>query len=260
MKHKADAKQAALDTLHKGVADIMTSNGWKRALKFRQRFHNYSYLNTLLILAQRPNATLVAGYRTWQTSNRFVRKGEKGIAILAPLLVRDPDDRNQLNLVGLKTVYVFDLAQTDGEPIPQREGPSLLSTRQKSGPSSLGCTSASPCSAPAKASASSGTSSTNTPSASTDPPTSRSPFGQATVTLRPSRPSALRQDTCSCTPAARTATAPNSKPRSPPCWSVTPSASTPSRRSCNPSRPRSHASRWLCARSSCAPRRAGLLC
>ena len=126
MKHKADAKQAALDTLHKGVADIMTSNGWKRALKFRQRFHNYSYLNTLLILAQRPNATLVAGYRTWQTSNRFVRKGEKGIAILAPLLVRDPDDRDQLNLVGFKTVYVFDLAQTDGEPIPQAERPRLL--------------------------------------------------------------------------------------------------------------------------------------
>ncbi len=123
---KQDSKQAALDILHRGVTDLMTSDGWKRALKFRQRFHNYSYMNTLMILAQRPNATLVAGYRTWQASNRFVRKGEKGIAILAPLLVRDPDDRDQLNLVGFKTVYVFDLAQTDGEPIPQREGPRLL--------------------------------------------------------------------------------------------------------------------------------------
>lgn len=126
MKQKPNAMQAALDTLHKGVTDLMTSDGWKRALEFRQRFHNYSYLNTLLILAQRPDATLVAGYRTWQASNRFVRKGEKGIAILAPLLVRDPDDRDQLNLVGFKTVYVFDLAQTDGEPIPQRESPRLL--------------------------------------------------------------------------------------------------------------------------------------
>lgn len=126
MKNKPDAKQAALDTLHKGVTDLMTSDGWKRALQFRQRFHNYSYMNTLLILAQRPNATLVAGYRTWKTSNRFVRKGEKGIAILAPLLVRDPDDRDQLNLVGFKTVHVFDLAQTDGEPIPQRDSPRLL--------------------------------------------------------------------------------------------------------------------------------------
>mgnify|MGYP001039541126 FL=1 len=123
---KQDSKQAALDILHKGVTDLMTSDGWKRALKFRQRFHNYSYMNTLLILAQRPDATLVAGYRTWQASNRFVRKGEKGIAILAPLLVRDPDDADQLNLVGFKTVYVFDLAQTDGEPIPQRDGPRLL--------------------------------------------------------------------------------------------------------------------------------------
>ena len=123
---RQDPKQAALTILHQGVTDLMTSDGWKRALEFRQRFHNYSYLNTLLILAQRPNATLVAGYRTWQASNRYVRKGEKGIAILAPLLVRDPDDHDQLNLVGFKTVYVFDLAQTEGEPIPQREDPRLL--------------------------------------------------------------------------------------------------------------------------------------
>lgn len=126
MTTRQDSKQAALDILHKGVTDIMTSDGWKRALEFRQRFHNYSYMNTLLILAQRPAATLVAGYRTWQASNRFVRKGEKGIAILAPLLVRDPDDRDQLNLVGFKTVYVFDLSQTEGEPIPQRDSPRLL--------------------------------------------------------------------------------------------------------------------------------------
>ncbi|HRP47905.1 MAG TPA: hypothetical protein PLT07_10170, partial [Trueperaceae bacterium] len=63
---------------------------------------------------------------TSQASNRFVRKGGKGIAILAPLLVCDPEDRDQLNLAGFKTVYVFDLAQADGEPIPQREGPRLL--------------------------------------------------------------------------------------------------------------------------------------
>lgn len=124
--NKPDAKQAALDTLHKGVTDLMTSDGWRKALEFRQRFHNYSYMNTLLILAQRPDATLVAGYRTWPASNRFVRKGEKGIAILAPLLIRDPDDSDLLNLVGFKTVYVFDLAQTDGEPIPQRDSPRLL--------------------------------------------------------------------------------------------------------------------------------------
>ncbi|HET9028270.1 MAG TPA: ArdC-like ssDNA-binding domain-containing protein [Trueperaceae bacterium] len=126
MTTRQDSKQAALDILHKGVTDLMTSDGWKRALQFRQRFHNYSYMNTLLILGQRPDATLVAGYRTWQTSNRYVRKGEKGIAILAPLLVRDPDDHDQLNLVGFKTVYVFDLSQTEGEPIPQRDSPRLL--------------------------------------------------------------------------------------------------------------------------------------
>lgn len=123
---RSDSKHAALEILQRGVTDLMTSDGWKRALEFRQRFHNYSYMNTLMILAQRPDATLVAGYRTWQASNRYVRKGEKGIAILAPLLVRNPDDREQLNLIGFKTVYVFDLSQTEGEPIPQRESPRLL--------------------------------------------------------------------------------------------------------------------------------------
>lgn len=123
---KNDSKQAALDILHQGVTDLMTSDGWKRALEFRQRFYTYSYMNTLLILAQRPDAQLVAGYRTWQASNRYVRKGEKGIGILAPLLVKDPDDADKLNLIGFKTVYVFDVSQTDGEPLPQREAPQLL--------------------------------------------------------------------------------------------------------------------------------------
>jgi len=123
---KTDTKQAALDILHKGVADLMSSEGWKRALDFRRRFHTYSFFNTNLILAQKPDAQLVAGYRAWTTNNRFVRKGEKGITILAPLLRKDPDDPHHRILTGFKTVHVFDISQTEGDPIPLPEPPRLL--------------------------------------------------------------------------------------------------------------------------------------
>lgn len=124
--NKTDTKQAALDILHKGVADLMSTEGWKRALDFRRRFHTYSFFNTSLILAQKPDAQLVAGYRAWIASNRFVRKGEKGIGILAPLIRKDPDDPERRILTGFKTVYVFDVNQTEGDPIPLPESPRLL--------------------------------------------------------------------------------------------------------------------------------------
>ncbi len=123
---RQDSKQAALDILHKGVADLMTSEGWRRALEFRSRFHAYSFFNSSLILAQKPHATLVAGYRRWEEAGRHVKKGEKGIAILAPLLRQDPDDPEVRVLVGFKTVYVFDVTQTEGEPIPRHPTPQLL--------------------------------------------------------------------------------------------------------------------------------------
>ena len=125
-KPTSSSKDAALELLHKGVADLMTGEGWREALAFRRRFHQYSFFNTCLILAQRPDATLVAGYRTWQKSNRFVRKGEKAIRILAPMFRRDPDDPDEQVLVGFKGVPVFDVGQTDGEPLPRREPPKQL--------------------------------------------------------------------------------------------------------------------------------------
>ena len=97
------------------------------------KFHKYSYHNILLILCQQPNASLVAGYtpqkvvriNKWKKLNRFVRKGEKGIAILAPR----PYEKKRLdNQTGeevtekgiyFRTVYVFDIKQTDGEPLPE---------------------------------------------------------------------------------------------------------------------------------------------
>lgn len=75
------------------------------------RFHRYSLHNVCLIVPQRPTATRVAGFHTWRSVRRFVRKGEKGIAILAPIVRRrreeTPEDESQV-VVGFRTAYVFD--------------------------------------------------------------------------------------------------------------------------------------------------------
>lgn len=96
-------------------------------LSVAARFHKYSWTNCLLIAMQRPNATRVAGFRAWLGLGRHVRKGEKGIAILAPIITkgrRDAKDDQHDNsenpaeavghLVGFRSAYVFDIAQTDG--------------------------------------------------------------------------------------------------------------------------------------------------
>ena len=85
------------------------------------RFHNYSFGNVLLIVSQNPRATHVAGFRTWQKHGRFVRKGEKGIVIRAPMLVRDQDATGTDDTPGnirFKAAYVFDVSQPDGEELP----------------------------------------------------------------------------------------------------------------------------------------------
>ncbi len=120
------SKHAALELLQQGVRDLMSSAGWRQALEFRRRFHHYSFFNSTLILAQKPDATLVAGYRTWQQQGRQVRKGEKGLSILAPILVKDHDDPERKILTGFRTVKVFDVSQTDGEPIPEPQRPIQL--------------------------------------------------------------------------------------------------------------------------------------
>src|SRR5213594_3109448 len=73
--------------LEQGQSERLTS-----LLKTMARFHRYSLHNVCLIMAQCPAATRVAGFHTWRTLGRFVRKGEKGIAILAPIVARRRDD------------------------------------------------------------------------------------------------------------------------------------------------------------------------
>jgi antirestriction protein ArdC len=81
----------------------------------------------MLIAFQRSDASLVAGFKTWQSMGRHVRKGEKGIAILAPIVRKVDDtpsegtheDTIARRVVGFRTVYVFDVAQTDGDALPE---------------------------------------------------------------------------------------------------------------------------------------------
>ena len=115
------------------------------------KFHNYSFNNTLLIAMQKPEATLVAGYKAWQKNfERHVNKGEKAIRILAPAPYKIKEERDKLDPVtgemmfdengmpqkeqvevtipAFRAVSVFDVSQTDGKPIPELEAQELLST------------------------------------------------------------------------------------------------------------------------------------
>lgn len=89
------------------------------------RFHHYSFGNIMLIYQQFPDAAQVAGFHAWRKLGRFVRKGEKGIAILAPLLFKrqeekdDSDSNSARVLRGFKVVHVFDVSQTEGDPLPE---------------------------------------------------------------------------------------------------------------------------------------------
>src|SRR5690349_10560235 len=81
-----DKAERSRQLLESSVADLASSEGWTRYLESRSRFHSYSFGNVLLIAWQRPGATQVAGYRKWQEMGRQVRKGERGISILAPMV------------------------------------------------------------------------------------------------------------------------------------------------------------------------------
>jgi antirestriction protein ArdC len=110
----------ALDRLG-ALLDAGQSDQLTALLKTMARFHRYSLNNVCLISAQRPDATRVAGFHAWRSLGRFVRKGEKGIAILAPIVGRrqDAEGDESKQVVGFRAAYVFDVSQTDGEPLPE---------------------------------------------------------------------------------------------------------------------------------------------
>jgi hypothetical protein len=121
-----------LESLNERIDKVQSSSEFKKVLRFFSKFHNYSYQNSMLILMQKPEASFVAGYRQWQKKfNRHVKKGEKGIAILAPFTYKKEVKKSNLNSDSadeeteevkrtyFNTVYVFDISQTEGEPVPQ---------------------------------------------------------------------------------------------------------------------------------------------
>jgi len=116
-----------IQQLEAGKSETLTAY-----LRAMARFHSYSFGNIMAIARQRPTATRVSGLRAWNELGRYVRKGEKGIQILAPMIGqrrrRDADEQEpSINanakpasmLIGFRAVYVFDVSQTEGQELPE---------------------------------------------------------------------------------------------------------------------------------------------
>jgi hypothetical protein len=113
--------QSHLEELAQATDEARKSKEMLRYLDFVSKFHKYSPANIWLILLAKPDASKVAGFHKWKSMGRFVRKGEQGLPILAPILVKqeDEDGLEKQMLIGFKVVYVYDVTQTEGEPLPK---------------------------------------------------------------------------------------------------------------------------------------------
>ena len=122
-----EVRKVASDAFERLIRDVEAgmSETLKGYLKAMGRFHRYSVGNAILIQLQKPDATHVAGYRAWQKLGRHVKKGERGIAIMAPVVYRrkvQQDGGRDLEgemISTFKTAYVFDISQTEGKPLPE---------------------------------------------------------------------------------------------------------------------------------------------
>jgi antirestriction protein ArdC len=116
-----------LQRFEDAVGAIQDSESFRRWLDISSRFHNYSLGNQLLIAMQRPDATYVAGFHRWLKLGRHVLKGEKGIRIMVPLARKVTSDagEEERKVSGFGIGFVFDVSQTDGEPLPAFHVPTL---------------------------------------------------------------------------------------------------------------------------------------
>ena len=125
-----DKIKAALSRIEDGLETINTDEDWLKFLRFQLSFYPYSFGNAILIFLQNPNASYVAGYKAWNKLGRYVKKGSKGLAILAPCIrkvevFKEPADKSEYHdeeaeketmkvVSGFRIVYVYDIADTDG--------------------------------------------------------------------------------------------------------------------------------------------------
>lgn len=138
------ARRETVEQLHEqladGIANLDDKDAWQRWLDLASKLHRYSFNNVTLTMLQKPDATMIAGYRAWQAMGHQVRRGEKAIKILGPVTrkvelvdrhtgepIRDNDGRTQYvrQLVGVRPVSVFDASQVD-PPVETPPVPTLL--------------------------------------------------------------------------------------------------------------------------------------
>lgn len=138
---KADALKEIMDKLENGLKELFHSERYREYLAVMSKFHSYSFNNIILILMQKPDATHIAGYTAWKTSfKRNVKKGEKGIRIIAPChqkIIQEVDvidsatnkpvldekgnpvkEQQETMIPRYKVVTVFDISQTEGKELP----------------------------------------------------------------------------------------------------------------------------------------------
>lgn len=130
MNKNQEKIKAALERIDNGLEAINTDEDWIQYLAFLSQFYTYSAGNAMLINLQAPEASYVKGYRAWNQLGRYVKKGSKGIAILAPCFrktetFKEPDDKSHYQdaegekvtkreIGGFRIAYVYDIADTDG--------------------------------------------------------------------------------------------------------------------------------------------------
>ncbi len=130
MNKNQEKIKAALERIETSLAAINTNEDWLSYLSFQSRFYNYSFGNAMLIYSQNPEASYVKGYKAWNQLGRYVKKGSKGLAILAPCIrkvevFKEPENKAEYHdaegekevkkvIGGFKIAYVYDIADTDG--------------------------------------------------------------------------------------------------------------------------------------------------
>ena len=122
-------KDDIIKKLEDGVKAVFESDNYRNYLQTMGKFYNYSFGNCILIAMQRPDATQVAGFKAWKDKfHRTVKKGEKGIQIIAPCPHKKKKEvscsdggteEQEITFTTYRTAYVFDIAQTEGEDLPE---------------------------------------------------------------------------------------------------------------------------------------------